>query len=138
VERRGDLPQRLDELLVIVDQAARRTALDADVVPVAPTPGGDTFTFTATAVSRGRPASPGKGASGDHAALHAWLRQWVYQDQTFHDLARPPLWGALAVLAEALVPVISDQIARGLSRVTPAIAFRSRHRPALGLGNAGN
>jgi hypothetical protein len=30
----------------------------------------------------------------DHAALHAWLRQWVYEDQTFRDLARPPLWGA--------------------------------------------
>jgi hypothetical protein len=40
----------------------------------------------------------------------------VYQDQTFRDLARPPLWGALAVLAAALVPVISDETALALIR----------------------
>jgi hypothetical protein len=52
----------------------------------------------------------------DHAELHAWLRQWVYQDQTLRDLARPPLWGALAVLAAALVPVVSDEIAEAFIR----------------------
>jgi hypothetical protein len=104
------------ELLVIVDQTTRRMALDADVVPVAPTPDGNTFALTATAVSRGAIRLVWQRGEWKHAALHALLLQRVYQDQTLHDLARPPLWGALAVLAATLVPVVSDEIAGALIR----------------------
>jgi hypothetical protein len=104
------------ELLLIVDQTTRRMALDADVVPVAARPGDETFGLTPTALSRGAIRLAWQRGEWDHAALHALLRQWVYQDQTLHDLAQPPLWGALAVLAAALVPVISDEIAGALIR----------------------
>jgi hypothetical protein len=104
------------ELLVIVDQATRRTALDADVVPVTPTSGGEMFALKATGVHRGAGRLAWQRSEWDHAALHTFLQQWVYQDQTLRDLARPPLWGALAVLAAALVPVVSDEIAKAAIR----------------------
>ena len=111
------------ELLVIVDPTTHRTALDTDVVPVAPTPAGDTFALTATAARRGARLAWQRD-EWDHAELHTFLRQWVYQDQPLHDLAQPPLWGALAILAAALVPVISDEIALALIRRVTRSAWR--------------
>jgi hypothetical protein len=95
VERRGDLPQRL-----VRAPRDRRSDNSADGTrrghrPVAPTPGGNTFPLTATAVGRKAVGLTWQRSEWDRAALHALLRQWVYQDQTFRDLARPPLWGAL-------------------------------------------
>jgi hypothetical protein len=112
------------ELLVIVDQATRRTALDADVVPVASTSDGDAFALTATPISRGAVRLAWQQSEWDHAELHTFLRQWVYQDQTLRDLAQPPLWGALAVLAAALVPVVSNEIALALVRRATRSAWR--------------
>jgi hypothetical protein len=104
------------DLLVIVDRTERRTALDTDVVPVVPTPGGDTLALTTTAVSHGAVRLVWQRSEWDHAALHAFLRHAIYQDQTLRDLARPALWGALAMLVAALGPVISDAIARAITR----------------------
>jgi hypothetical protein len=104
------------DLLTIIDAKERRTALDADVVPAVPTPGGDTFALTATAVSQGAVRLAWQRGEYDLAVLHAFLRHGIYQDQTFLDLTRPALWGALAVLVAALVPVMSDEIAWVVTR----------------------
>jgi hypothetical protein len=98
------------ELLVIVDRTERRTAVDADV-SVMPTWG---FGLSARAVSRGADGLTWQRSEWDHAALHAFLRRAIYQDQTLRDLARPALWwGAVAVLMVALVLTVADTIARG-------------------------
>jgi hypothetical protein len=104
------------ELLTIVGPTTRRTALDADVVPVAPASGGDAFALTATAVSRGAIRLAWQRSEWDHASLHALLRSGIYEDQTLFDLTRPALWGALAVLVAAIVPVVSDEIAWAVIR----------------------
>jgi len=104
------------ELLTIVDPTRHRTALDADVVPAVRTAGRDTFALTATAVSRGSVRLAWQSSDWDHIALHAFLGHWIYQDQTLLDLARPALWGALAVLVAAMVPVLSDEIAWAVIR----------------------
>jgi hypothetical protein len=103
-------------LLTIDDRTERRTALDADVVPVVPAPGGDALALSATAVSHGAVRLAWQRGEYDHAALHAFLRRGIYQDQRLLDLARPALWGALAILVAALVPAISDEIPRAVTR----------------------
>jgi hypothetical protein len=107
------------ELLVIVDQTERRTALDADVVPGTPTPGGGAFGLSATAISRGVVRLTWERSEWDPAVLHAFLQHGVYQDQTLYDLARPALWwGVLAAILVAPVLAVADVIARGAGRRT--------------------
>jgi hypothetical protein len=122
------------ELLVIVDRTERRTALDADVVPLRPTPEGDTFGLSATAVSRGAVRLTWQRSEWDHAALYAFLRQAIYQDQTLLDLARPALWSALGVLVAALISPVSNTIGwRVIRRATRSAWTRSaRARTARG------
>jgi hypothetical protein len=122
ISRRGSY-----ELLIIDDRTERRTALDADVVPMSPTPRGDPFGLSATAVKRGAVRLTWQRSERDHAALHAFLRQGIYQDQTLLDLARPALWGALAVLVVALLWAVSDAIAWA---VTSRAARSPWERPA--------
>jgi hypothetical protein len=115
---------------MIVGRTERRTALDADVVPVAPPPGGDAFALSATAVSRGAVRLVWQRSEWDHAAVHTFLRYAIYQDQTPRDLARPALWGALSVLLAALVSAVSDAIARA---VTSRAARSAWERSARGF-----
>jgi hypothetical protein len=69
------------ELLVIVDRTERRTAVDADVVSVRPTPGGDAFGLSATAVNRGAVRLTWQRSEWDHAALHAFLHRLAQGDR---------------------------------------------------------
>jgi hypothetical protein len=104
------------ELLTIVDATERRTALDADVVPVGPTTDGDAYALTAMAVSHGAVGLAWQRGEYEHAALHAFLRRGIYQDQALLDLARPALWGALVVFVAGVAPAISDVIAWVVTR----------------------
>jgi hypothetical protein len=121
------------ELMVIVDRTERRTALDAEVVPVVAPPGGDTFALSAAGVSHGAVRLVWQRSEWDHAAAHAFLRHAIYQDQTLHDLARPALWGALSVLLAALVPAVSHAITWA---VTSRAARSAWERSARGFNRS--
>ena len=54
--------------------------------------------------------------SYEHAKLHAFLREWIYRDQTLADLAKPALLGGVAVFVVGLLIAIPKDLARARAR----------------------
>jgi hypothetical protein len=78
--------------------------------------------------------------------MHAYLANWIYQDQTLMDLARPALWGGLVVFLVGLWPVAlleqkrrgelrNGRRLRGLQLMALARSNRRHHSTGIGLGN---
>jgi hypothetical protein len=92
-------------LLQIVTRKDTRLALDSDVVPAVTESGENTFALTKEAVKQGALRLQLHRAYYNNEQMHAYLANWIYQDQTLIDLARPALWGGLVVLLLGLWPV---------------------------------
>jgi hypothetical protein len=75
------------------------------VVPAVTESGENTFALTKEAVKQGALRLQLHRAYYNNAQMHAYLVNWIYQDQTLIDLARPALWRGLAVFLVGLWPV---------------------------------
>jgi hypothetical protein len=92
-------------LLQIVTRKETRLAIDSDVVPAVTESRENTFALTKEAVTQGALRLELHRAYYNNAQMHAYLANWIYQDQTLFDLARPELWGGLVVFLVGLWPV---------------------------------
>jgi hypothetical protein len=91
------------DLWQVVDRQGTRLALDEELVSVT-TAGGDTsFALAETAVMAGATRVVRQRQTYVHDALHAFLRRWIYRDQTLLDLGRPVLWGTLALVLGGVI-----------------------------------
>jgi hypothetical protein len=111
--------------LILVDRTVRRTALDTDVVPIA---GRDAFHLSPAAVRQHADHLEWERRAWDHAVLHAFLQQAIYEGQSALDLARPSLFGAFGVLLIGLLPIVSDGPCRILTGVNEGAVWRTRTR----------
>ncbi len=84
-------------LLHVVDARGSRIALDEELVSVASATGDATFALAEDASKAGATRIEWRRERYAHAALHPFLRRWIYRDQTLLDLATPPLWTALVL-----------------------------------------
>jgi hypothetical protein len=132
-------------LLQIVDRKGSRLAIDDEVRPMATAAGESTFELTEAALALGDRRLLWQDGSYDHAKLHAFLRHWIYRDQTLTDLLIPAVWGGVGVFIAGLLMAIPRDLARTRERrhgrrlrgpelVTPA-QFNRRTR-ADGIGFA--
>jgi hypothetical protein len=110
------------DFLILVDRTVRRTARDADVEPIA---GRDAFRLSAAAIRQHADHLEWERRQWDHAVLHAFLQQAIYEGQSPLDLARPSVFSALAVLLIGLLPIVSDALCRILIRVIEVAAQRT-------------
>lgn len=86
------------EVLQLTDKGVRRPAVDDDVLLV--TVGSTTdpaFALTETARQAGRTQLGWQAVVYPHAALHRWLWEAIYSEQTLVDLVLPSVWAAVAV-----------------------------------------
>jgi type IV secretory pathway TraG/TraD family ATPase VirD4 len=130
-------------LLQIVDRTGHRVALEEDIPLMNDIP-------TATSSPGERIAGAGdhqlvwQEGSFAHAKLHAFLRRWIYRDQSLTDLIRPALWCALAVLVMGLLVALPTDLARTRARrlgrrlkgpelVTAARFNRRMHADGIGF-----
>jgi hypothetical protein len=126
----------------IVDKAGARLALDEDLVSVTTVAGETSFALAAPpSTVQARLVSARQ--TYPHTALHAFLRRWIYRDQTVLDLlVWPPLWTALALVLGGVIgtraqAVVDARASRPQSAAWSATAViidhvdRPRARPPL-------
>lgn len=95
-------------LLHVVDGSGHRLALDDQIEPASVT-ADMPFRLTEQARHAGARGLVWHDARYPHAALHAFLRRWIYEDQRLIDLTRPAAWSGLTVfLVGALVAIPVD------------------------------
>jgi hypothetical protein len=75
-----------------------------------------TFALTDEAVKAGDVRLEWQRGQLDNAKVHAYLALWIYNDQTFLDLAKPALWGGLGVFVVGLLVAIQKDRARKCER----------------------
>ncbi len=85
------------ELLYVVNARGSRIALDEELVSVTTATGDTTFALAEDAIKAGATRLEWRRERSPHAALHCFLRRWIYRDQTPLDLVTPPLWTALVL-----------------------------------------
>jgi len=110
-------------LLQIVTRKGSRLALDSDVVPAVAESGENTFALTDQAMKHGAIRLEFHRSYYNNSEMHAYLGNWIYQNQTSLDLVRPALWAGLVLFLAGLLP------ATYLDRKR-FIALRSGKRPS--------
>jgi hypothetical protein len=103
-------------VLTVVGRRGTRFALDDEVRPVTSETGAASFTLNEAGVRIGDVRLVWDTGPYDHATLHAFLRRWIYQDQTPLDLLRPAVWSGLVVLILGLTIGIAKDAARTRQR----------------------
>jgi type IV secretory pathway TraG/TraD family ATPase VirD4 len=103
-------------LLMVTTRKGSRLAIDLDITPVTTSAGENTFELTDTALQTGAVKLEFQRGQYDNAKLHAFLGHWIYQDQSLTDLAKPALWGGLAVLLVCLILAIPKDAALARER----------------------
>jgi hypothetical protein len=91
-------------LLQMVTRRGSRLALDSDVVPVVAESGENTFALTDQAMKHGAIRLEFHRSYCNNSEIHAYLGNWIYQNQDFMDLARPALWAGLVLFFAGLLP----------------------------------
>lgn len=91
-------------------------AFNEEVVPVTTASGENTFALTDEAVKAGDVKFEWERGRYDNSKLHQALAHWIYNDQSFTDLARPALWGGLGVFLVGLIVAIPKDAARARER----------------------
>jgi hypothetical protein len=126
-------------LLQIVTRKGSRLAIDNDVLPAVTERGESTFALTKEAMKQGALRLELHRAYYNNAQMHAYLANWIYQDQTLMDLARPGLWGGLVVFLVGLWPVAWLERKRTsesrYGRMNATQFNRRHHSSSVGLGN---
>jgi hypothetical protein len=88
----------------IVTRKGSRLALDSDVVPAVAESGEKTFALTDQAMKHGAIRLEFHRSYYNNSEMHAYLGNWIYQNQTSMDLVRPALWVGLVLFFAGLVP----------------------------------
>jgi hypothetical protein len=126
-------------LLQIVTRKGSRLATANDAVPAVTESGESTFALTKEAIKQGALRLQLHRAYYNNAQIHAYLADWIYQDQTLIDLARPALWGGLMVFLVGLWPVAWLERKRTSElryvRMNATQFNRRHHSSGIGLGN---
>jgi hypothetical protein len=91
-------------LLQVITRKGSRFALDSDVVPAVTDSGENTFALTKEALKHGAMRLEFHRGYCNNSEMHAYLRNWIYQNQTLMDLARPALWAGLVLFLAGLLP----------------------------------
>ena len=94
-------------LLVLETRKESRLALDGEVQAVVTENGDTTFALTDDAIKQGALRLEWQRHSYDNIKLHDFLGRWIYQGQTFTDLAKPGLRGMAIVFLAGLWPAVS-------------------------------
>ena len=92
-------------LLYIVDGKSHRLALDQELVLVTSTTGETTFALAETTAKTGTTRLEWQRARYPNVVLYAFLRRWIYRDQTPLDLFLPPLWTALVLFLGGVIGI---------------------------------
>jgi len=91
-------------LLQVVTRKGSRLALDRDVVPAVTESGEHTFALTEEALKHGAMRLEFHRGYCNNSEMHAYLGNWIYQNQTSMDLVRPALWAGLVLFFAGLLP----------------------------------
>ena len=91
-------------LLQVVTRKGSRLALDSDVVPAVTESGENTFALTEEALKHGAMRLEFHRGYCHNSEMHAYLGNWIYQNQTLMDLVRPALWAGLVLFFAGLLP----------------------------------
>jgi type IV secretory pathway TraG/TraD family ATPase VirD4 len=102
-------------LLYVIDGSGSRLALDDELRP-AETATGIPFQLTDAALRAGDQALLWHDDRYRHAALHAFLRHWIYRDQNAAGLVRAAVWSGLAVFAVGALVAIPVDLSRARAR----------------------
>ena len=94
----------------VVDQRGSRLAVDEELVSVTSATGETTFALSDAVVTAGATGLVWRRESYPHAALHAFLRRWIYHEQTPLDLLLPALWAALALFLGGVIGVRAQAV----------------------------
>jgi hypothetical protein len=94
------------QLLMVTDRRGTRLALDEEVQPVISATGDTSFALTLLAEQLGDRRLVWQTGTYDHAEIHAFLRHWIYQDESPLTLFTPALWGGLAIFILGLTVAI--------------------------------
>src|SRR5207344_1426906 len=92
-----------------------RLALDDELRPAVPATG-IPFRLTDAALRAGDRALLWHDDRYRHAALHAFLRHWIYRDQNAAGLVRAAVWSGLAVFAVGALVAIPVDLSRARAR----------------------
>jgi type IV secretory pathway TraG/TraD family ATPase VirD4 len=99
-------------LLNAVNKNGSHLALDEEVTET----GDGGYALTDEAVKAGDLRLEWQRGQFDNAKMRAYLGHWIYGNQTFMDMAKPALWGGLAVFALGLIVAIPKDRARKRER----------------------
>jgi hypothetical protein len=91
-------------LLQVVTRKGSRLALDSDVLPAVSERGENTFALTEEALKHGAVRLEFHRSYYNNSEMHAYLGNWIYQNQTSLDLVRPALWAGLVLFLAGLLP----------------------------------
>ncbi len=91
-------------LLQVVTRKGNRLALDSDVVAAVTERGENTFTLAEEALKHGAMCLEFHRTYCKNSEMHAYLGNWIYQNQTVMDLVRPALWAGLVLFFVGLLP----------------------------------
>jgi type IV secretory pathway TraG/TraD family ATPase VirD4 len=103
-------------VLTVIGRRGTRFALDDDVQPVTRETGAMSFALSEAGVRIGDVRLVWGTGLYDHAKLHAFLRRWIYRDQTLLDLVMPAVWSGLAVFVLGLTVGIAKDVTRTRQR----------------------
>jgi hypothetical protein len=93
-------------LLSVTDRTGTRMALEHEVRPLTLPTGAHTFALTNAAVQAGDQRLVWQDATYAHGSFHAFLRRWIYHDQTVADLLMPAVTIVVGCLAMGLVVAV--------------------------------
>ena len=91
-------------LLQVVTRKGSRLALDSDVATAFTKSGGNTFALTEEALKHGGMRLEFHRSYCHNSEMHAYLGNWIYQNQTLMDLVRPALRAGLVLFFAGLLP----------------------------------
>ena len=91
-------------LLQVVTRKGSRLALDSDVASAVTESGENTFALTEEALNHGAMRLEFHRSYCNNSEMHAYLGNWIYQNQTFMDFVRPALWAGLVLFFTGLLP----------------------------------
>jgi hypothetical protein len=91
-------------LLQVVTRKGSRLALDSDVATAFTESGENTFALTEEALKRGALRLEFHHKFYSNSEMHAYLGNWIYQNQNLMDLVRPALWAGLVLFFAGLLP----------------------------------
>jgi hypothetical protein len=104
------------QLLTVIDRKGSRLALDEEVQPFTDATNEVAFALSELGRQAGGRQVVWQDRSYDHAKVHGVLREWIYRDQSLLDLARPALFGGLAVFGVGLLIAVPKDVARARTR----------------------